>query len=227
MLCATVLRVPSHSRSRSTSSVFQFSLFQRLDFDLLLGWCFLSVLGYVCLLFSLPSYSVAIGLTQQQGSLAGELFNLDQAFGRPAVGFLSDHFGRISIAFGASLLSGILPLVLWIFAGSMGLIYFFAIAVGLVAGTSLAAVAQVAAEVVGLQHLGVALGILLFVMSPPTLVAEAIAVQLRDDSHELKRYLRIQIFVGSMYLGASACLGWLWLELGKKQSASRVNKVSH
>jgi hypothetical protein len=62
--------------------------------------------------------------------------------GRPAVGLLSDYLGRDNVAFAASLIPGILPLVFWIFAGSVGLTYFFAIAVGLFAGTFLTAAAS-------------------------------------------------------------------------------------
>ncbi|KAA8644999.1 MCT family MFS transporter [Aspergillus tanneri] len=224
MTCANLLRIPSQTRSHSNSPTFRLLLFRRLDFVILLCWAFLSALGYVVLLFSLPSYSVAIGLTQQQGSLASALLNLGQAFGRPAVGLLSDHLGRIRVAFGASLLAGVLPLVLWIFSDSLGLTYFFAIVVGLFAGTFWAAAAPLTAEVVGLQNLGAALGILWLVLSPPTAVAEAIAVQLRNDANATKPYLRVQLFVGFMYIGSAACLAWLWFELRKKQSASRVGK---
>ncbi|PLB53697.1 MFS general substrate transporter, partial [Aspergillus steynii IBT 23096] len=212
MVCANLLRVPSPSpaSSQKDSSPSRLSrLLLRLDFLLLLAWAFLSGLGYVALLFSLSSYAVAIGLTQEQGSLASALLSLGQALGRPVVGLVSDKLGRINIAFGASLLSGILPLVLWIFADSLGLIYFFAVAVGLFSGTFLAAAAPLTAEVVGLQSLGAALGVFWFVLGPPTAVAEAIAVQLRDDAGQQKPYLRVQLFVGVMYLGSAACLAWL------------------
>ncbi|KAJ5757781.1 uncharacterized protein N7511_006475 [Penicillium nucicola] len=215
--CANLLRVPSDSRAALGGGRFRLSLLGRLDFLLLLGWGFLSSFGYVCLLFSLPSYSVAIGLTQQQGSLAGALLNLGQAFGRPAVGLLSDHLGRVNVAFVASLLSGILPLILWIFADSVGLIYFFAIAVGLFAGTFLAAAAPITAEVVGLEDLGAGLGIFWFSLGPPTAVAEVIALQLRDGLSEPKPYLRVQIYVGVMFIGSAASLAGLWFEMRRKK----------
>ncbi|OQD86491.1 hypothetical protein PENANT_c007G00765 [Penicillium antarcticum] len=181
-------------------------------------------LGYVCLLFSLPSYSVAIGLTQKQGSRAGALLSLGQAFGRPVVGLLSDHLGRVNVAFASSLASGLLSLVLWIFAGSVGLTYFFAVAVGLFAGTFLAAAAPLTAEVVGLEDLGAGLGIFWLSLGPPTAVAEVIALQLRDSPSEPKPYLRIQIFVGLMYIGSAASLAGLWFEMRRKK-VSRGGKI--
>jgi MFS family permease len=193
---------------------------------MVLGWAFLSAFGYVALLFSLSSYSVAIGLTQQQGSLASAFLNLGQAFGRPGIGLLSDKMGRIKVAFSATLLSGILPLALWIFADSAGLTYFFAIAVGLFAGTFLATAAPLVAEVAGLQNLGGALGIFWFVIGPPTAVTEAIAVRLRNDDNDPKPYLRVQIFVGFMYIGAAACLAWLWFAIRRKRTESKAEASS-
>ncbi|GMG10667.1 unnamed protein product [Aspergillus oryzae] len=169
-----------------------------LDYLTLLLWAFLSALGYIALLFSLSSYAVAVGFTHDQASLASALLNLGQAIGRPSVGLLSDYLGRINVASGASALAGILCLVVWVFAESLGVLYFFAIAVGLFAGTLFAAAAPLAAEVVGIEDLSAALGILWFVICPPTTVAEAIAVQLRDSEANAKPYLRVQLFTGMM-----------------------------
>lgn len=201
---------PSHSPSKASPGL---RALLRFDYLLLISWAVLSALGYVVLLFSLPSYGVAIGLTQEQGSLAGALLNLGQAIGRPAVGFLSDSFGRFEVAIVASFMAGLLSLVLWIFANSAGLLYFFAIAVGLFSGTYLAAMAPLAAEVVGLQSLGAALGVMFFILSAPMTVAEAIALELRDDVDNSKPYLRAQLFTGFIYVGSAAVLSALWVLL--------------
>lgn len=217
LACSNLLRIPSHSATASKGTPFRLSVVLRLDYVLLLGWAFLSALGYVVLLFSMPSFSIAIGLTQQQGSLASALLNLGQAIGRPAVGLLSDYYGRFNVALAASLLTSLLSFVLWIFVDSLGLTYFFSIAVGLFAGTLLAVAAPLAAEVVGLQDLGAGLGILWLTLCPPTTVAEAIALQLRDPSTSSKPYLRVQLFTGFMYLGSAICLAFLMLEMRRKR----------
>lgn len=188
------------------SSIFSMTLLRRLDYLTFLLWAILSALGYIALLFSLSSYAVAVGFTHDQASLASALLNLGQAIGRPSVGLLSDYLGRINVAFGASTLAGILCLVVWVFAESLGVLYFFAIVVGLFAGTLFATAAPLAAEIVGIQDLSAALSILWFVIFPPTAVAEAIAVQLRNSVNTPKPYLRVQLFTGIMYLGAGGCL---------------------
>jgi MFS family permease len=217
MTCANLLRIPTHSQSAGKASKFPLSALLTLEYLLLLAWAFLSSLAYVVLLFSLPSYSVAIGLTQQQGSLAGALLSLGQAIGRPCVGLASDHWGRFTVAIAASFLAGLLSLVLWIFADSAGLTYFFSIAVGLFSGTFLAAMAPITAEIVGLRGLGTALAVLWLVVCPPMTVAEPIALLLRNSDSDPKPYIRVQIFVGFMYMGAAVCLTALWFEFRRNR----------
>lgn len=57
---------------------FNMRLFKRVEFLLLIGWGFFSMLGYVVLLFSLPSYARSVGLTAKQGSVVGAILNLGQ-----------------------------------------------------------------------------------------------------------------------------------------------------
>ncbi|KAE8372167.1 major facilitator superfamily domain-containing protein [Aspergillus bertholletiae] len=207
LVCANLLRMPGSSRSNMRHApIFSLPLLLRLDFLTFLLWSFLSAMGYIALLFSLSSYAVALGFTHNQASLASALLNLGQAIGRPSVGLLSDYLGRVNVAFGASTLTGILCLTIWVFAESLGLLYFFAIAAGLFAGTLWAAAAPLAAEIVGIQELPAALSILWLVLCPPTAVAEAVAVQLRDSETMPKPYLRVQLFTGIVYLGAAGCL---------------------
>ncbi|RAQ41018.1 MFS transporter (Mch2) [Aspergillus flavus] len=225
LVCANLLRVPSSTRSNMRHTpIFSRALLRRLDYLTLLLWAFLSALGYIALLFSLSSYAVAVGFTHDQASLASALLNLGQAIGRPSVGLLSDYLGRVNVASGASALAGILCLIVWVFAESLGVLYFFAIAVGLFAGTLFAAAAPLAAEVVGIEDLSAALGILWFVICPPTTVAEAIAVQLRDSEANAKPYLRVQLFTGMMYLGAGGCLVMLRVVLYRSKYRGGIEK---
>ena len=103
------------------------------------GWAFFSLLGYVVLLFSVASYSVAIGLSAQQGTIVSALLNLGQMLGRPFVGLSSDRFGRINLAASLSVVCGIFCFVLWIptelCPSPMGLLVFFVLVGGALAGT--------------------------------------------------------------------------------------------
>ena len=213
-ICSTLLR----DRNKQTGSVhkaFTLTLIKRPEFVLLQGWSYFSMLGYVALLFSLPSYGRAIGLTASQGSLVGALLNLGQMLFRPMMGLLSDKLGRINIALLFTILCAISCFAFWIPCEAsgisrMGLLSFFAIVGGGMSGVFWSSIAPVAAEVVGLKDLPTALSMTWVLMVPPTTVAEPTALELRRPGPS--PYLNTQIFVAMMYSGAALCLclvrGW-------------------
>lgn len=170
-----------------TQLVFDYNLFRRFEFLLTLGWGFLSMLGYVVLLFryvsgskdktdwqyhlprsSLPNYALSIGLSSKQGSIIAATLNLGQGLGRPIIGFYSDAVGRINIAGFLTFVCGLLCLILWTFAKSFGVLTFFATFVGTVAGIYWNTVGPVTAEVVGLKKLPSALSLTWLVLVLPT-----------------------------------------------------------
>ena len=150
-----------------TQIAFDYRLFKRKEFLLLLGWGFFSLLGYIVLLFSLPNYALIIGLSSHQGSIIGALLNLGQGLGRPAVGIFSDRAGRINIAGFLTFVCGLFCFVIWIFSNGFGVLIFFALIVGTVAGTFWTTIAPVGAEVVGLKELPSALSITWIVLVLP------------------------------------------------------------
>jgi len=186
---------------------FDFRLFKRPEFLLLLGWGFFSMLGYIVLLFSLPNYARSVGLSAQQGSVVGAMLNLGQGLGRPFVGYFSDAAGRINLAGACTFVAGLFCFVIWIFAKTYGVLIFFAIIVGTVSGTFWATVGPVGAEVVGLQVLPSALSIVWIVLVLPCTFAEPIGLELRTTSGDI--YLHAQIFTGFMYIGAALCMWFL------------------
>lgn len=152
----------------ATQLAFDYRLFKRVEFLMTLGWGFFSMLGYIVLLFSLPNYAVSIGLTAKQGSIIGALLNLGQGLGRPVVGIFSDSAGRINIAGFLTFACGVFCFIIWIFAKSFGVLIFFSLIVGSVAGTFWTTVGPVGAEVVGLKELPSALSITWIVLVIPT-----------------------------------------------------------
>lgn len=125
-----------HRQIGTVQKTFDYRLFKSLDFWALSIWAIFSIIGYVTLSFSLPSYAISIGLSKQQGALIGALLNVAQAFGRPGVGFLSDHVGRFRMTAIASATCGLTCFVIWIFARSYGVLILFAILTGLFVGNN-------------------------------------------------------------------------------------------
>ncbi|PBP22552.1 hypothetical protein BUE80_DR006533 [Diplocarpon rosae] len=212
-------------RNKAVGSVqmaFDRRLFSRVEFLLLLGWGFFSMLGYIVLLFSLPNYARSVGLSASQGSVIGALLNL--GVGRPFVGYFSDSFGRINMAGTCTFLTGLFCLVIWIFAKSYGVLIFFAILVGTVSGTFWATVGPVGAEVVGIQILPSALSIMWLFLVLPCTFSEPIGLELRRDRGDI--YLHAQLFTGFMYIAASLCMwglrAWKIQELGRTAESEKM-----
>jgi len=191
----------------SIHEAFALRLLKRIEFLLLLGWGFFSLLGYVVLLFSLPNYATSIGLTAQQGSVIGALLNLGQGVGRPFIGYFSDAAGRMNIALLGTFLTGFFCFVIWIFAKSYGVMIFFSLMVGAFAGTYWATISVISAEVVGLQLLPSALSIIWISLIIPSTFAEPIGLQLKTQTGNI--YLHAQVFTAMMYMAAAICLWFL------------------
>lgn len=106
-------------------------------------------------------------------------------------------------------LSGILALVVWTNAKSYGVLGFFAVAEGLIAGNFWATIAPLMAEVVGLKEVPAGLNILWLSIVLPCTFSEPIALEIFTGTGS---YLGTQLFTGFVYLAAAGCLvalrGW-------------------
>ncbi|KAF2722779.1 MFS general substrate transporter [Polychaeton citri CBS 116435] len=193
----------------SNQLAFDSDLFTRIEYNLLLLFGFFSMLGYVVLIFSLANYANEIGLNASQASIVSAIFNLGQGLGRPLIGYFSDNVGRINMAAGMTFLCGVFSFAIWIPASSYGVLLFFAVIGGMVAGTFWCTIAPVTAEVVGLKDVPSGLNIIWLDLVLPCTFSEPIALEIVDGTG---RYLGAQLFVGFMYIAAAMCLfvlrGW-------------------
>jgi predicted MFS family arabinose efflux permease len=113
---------------------FDTKLLRRYDVLLLLAWAFISMLGYVVLIFSLSDFAISIGLSRAQATDMIGLLNIGTAVGRPVIGLLSDRWSRIDTAGVLTLVCGISCFAFWLPAESYGLTIFFAILCGAIVG---------------------------------------------------------------------------------------------
>jgi MFS family permease len=225
MTAANLLR----DRNKQTGSrfkAFDVGILKRPEFLLLQGWSWFSMLGYTVVVFSVPAYARTIGLSDSQSYVLNAILNVGQMVGRPLIGLSSDRYGRLNLACLYTLLAGVSIFVSWIPAeiapSPYALLLFFSIVGGALAGTFWATIAPVSAEVVGLADLPAALSLTWVIMVPPTTVAEAIALEMRDQGKQRWVYLPPQIFTACMYVGGALCLwvlrGW---KIGQLEEAER------
>lgn len=120
---------------------------------LMIVWGVSTELGYIALIYSLPHYASSIGLSPQQGSVAGAVLNLGLAIGRPLTGYISDNFGRITVLMLMTAFCAVVCFAVWIPAQTHAPLLVFAILSGMVSGTFWGTITPVTAEVVGLSRL--------------------------------------------------------------------------
>lgn len=90
--------------------------------------------GYITLMFSLSDYALAIGRSEQDSTTVVALLNLGAAVGRPAIGYLSDRYGRVEVAGLLTATCGVLVFVLWLPTSVYGILLAFALVDGAILG---------------------------------------------------------------------------------------------
>ena len=133
-LLATVFIRDRNAVIRPKQRPFDRHLFMRPAVLWLLAWSFISMLGYITLLYSLSDFAISIGLSSQQAIEVTALLNTGTAVGRPFIGVASDRFGRFSISAGLTLLCGLCCFAVWIPATSHGVTLLFAVISGAILG---------------------------------------------------------------------------------------------
>lgn len=118
---------------RPSQLAIDVTLLRRQDVLLLLAWTFISMLGYIALLFSLSDYATAIGLSRQQATNVIGFLNIGTAVGRPIIGIASDKSSRLDVAGILTLFCGMICFIFWIPTQGFALLVIFA----LLAGTTL------------------------------------------------------------------------------------------
>lgn len=110
------------------------TLLRRKAVVLLLLWAFVSMFGYIALLFSLSDFALATGLSHSQATDIVGFLNLGTAVGRPIIGLASDRFSKIVTAGALTFLCGLACFALWLPATSFGLTVAFSILCGAILG---------------------------------------------------------------------------------------------
>ncbi|TKA82756.1 hypothetical protein B0A55_01093 [Friedmanniomyces simplex] len=201
------------------------TLLVRYDVLLLLAWAFVSMLGYIALLFSLSDFAFSIGLPPRQATDIIGILNLGTAVGRPLIGILSDKLSRLDVAGVLTLVCSLLCFALWIPAQSFALLAIFALLAGAVLGVFWMTIGPLCVEVVGLKHLQSLLSLSWMTIILPTTFSEVIALKIRRPG-SARSYLYPQLFVGLSYLVASAIMIELH-RVKRRERRSREDQAEH
>ncbi|KAI4745537.1 MFS general substrate transporter [Aureobasidium sp. EXF-12298] len=152
-LVATALLRDRNRLIKPPQLAFDRRLVRRYDVQLLLLWAFISMLGYIALLFSLSDFALSIGLSISQATNVVGLLNVGTAIGRPVIGIWSDAHSRIDVAAYLTLVCGLSCFAFWLPATTYGLTMFFSLFSGAILGVFWVTIGPVCVEVAGLEDL--------------------------------------------------------------------------
>lgn len=251
LVIAAILMKSRNKHIQPRQHGFPVRLLKRYDVNLLLGWSFISMLGYIVLLFSLSDFarsSTGLALSPKSAANITAFLNLGTALGRPCIGLLSDRFGRLEVAGTITAVCALSVFVLWIpstIAGE-GLMIFFALICGATLGVFWVTIGPLCAEIAGLVELPSLLSLSwLVVVLPCTCefrswagslmdeyangcaVSEVIAVMIRKGGKNA--FLGPQLFAGFSYVIATFIMLELWRvhrKIKKQQSQGRTEMAA-
>ncbi|KAF9887516.1 hypothetical protein FE257_010094 [Aspergillus nanangensis] len=210
LLIATVVIRDRNSVIQPTQRGFDAQLLRQPQVMLLLAWAFISILGYMTLLFSLPDFARSIGLSRTQAATTNAVLNLGTAVGRPVIGIMSDRCGRIEVAGIVTLVCGLSCFAIWLPAESYGVLLLFSIISGGMLGVFWVTIGPLCAEIADLKDLQSLLSLSWLSTILPAAFSEVIGLKLRRPNSG-REYLYAQIYSGLAYICASAFMFGLWI----------------
>ena len=134
LLIATLLVRSRNEIVQPFQRGFDARLLCRYDVLFLLAWSFISMMGFITIVFSLPNFARSIGLSSFQASTISALLSVGVATGRPFIGIASDRYGRIETAGVLTLICGLSCFIIWLPWTTYGAIIFFALTNGAIFG---------------------------------------------------------------------------------------------
>nr|QFR37133.1 MFS transporter [Cyberlindnera americana] len=202
------IRTPKNSQFKENTTIwdivkkiYDWRIIKSYPLQLVTLWALLASMSYIICLFSLSNYARSLGYTSNQATLITVLLNLSQGFGRPLTGVLSEIFGRVNVTMFSIMYTLIMVFVFWINLTTYTQLVIFALMLGLFAGISSVAVVPLTVDVVGLNGFPTAISYTNLFVGSSVLVAEIIALDLRDYSLTSHTpYFHCQLFVGSIYV---------------------------
>lgn len=132
-IAALLIRDRNH-HINPTQIALDFKLLRQEAVVLLLLWAFVSMFGYIALLFSLSDFAIEVGLSRNQATDIVGFLNIGTAVGRPIIGLVSDRVSRVKTAGTLTFACGVICFALWIPATSFGLMIFFSVVCGAILG---------------------------------------------------------------------------------------------
>ncbi|KAK3805783.1 MAG: major facilitator superfamily domain-containing protein [Benniella sp.] len=196
-------------------AVFDFSLFKVPGFLWLLLTAFIVTFGYMVPIFLIPTYaSEELHQPDTTGANLISLFSAINAVSRIGLGVAADKLGRTNTLFTCCVLAGVSCLAIWSVASNIQILTFFMVFYGLFGGGFISIFPVVVAQVVGVERLSAALGILYFGNVVGNLLGAPIASAIRASQDG--KYLGAILFAGFTPVLAATFVLFVRFRINKK-----------
>lgn len=116
------------------SKALDLSVFKAPGYPMFLLFVFTQFFGYATPLFFIPSYCTSVGITASGASGVIAVTTGLQIVGRVASGIMADSIGPINVLIIFTFFMGLMCIVIWYFAVTLGVMMVFAVFYGLFAG---------------------------------------------------------------------------------------------
>ena len=116
--------------------------------------------GYLTPVYLLPTYVVKYGMDKTTGATLVGIYSGVNAASRILLGIAADRYGRFNVLFTCTFLGGLSCFVFWLNAKTLPMCVVFVVFYGINGGGFVSLFPVVAAEVVGVERLAAAVGML-------------------------------------------------------------------
>lgn len=107
--------------------------------------------GYVIVLYTLANFTTSLGYSGEEGSYVSAMVQVGSAVGRPAVGYIADKYGGVTVSVVVYYVVGIFCLAMWIPTRNLASIIIFALISGSLMGSVYGMIAPAIARSFGIQ----------------------------------------------------------------------------
>ncbi|KAK3825124.1 MAG: major facilitator superfamily domain-containing protein [Benniella sp.] len=150
-------RIPIDRRG---GPIFDFSMLKDRGFSTMYFMGLLVTFGYLTPVFLLPKYVVDLGMEPKTGATLVGIFSGVNAASRILLGLAADKFGRLRVLFLCTATGGISCYALWLNTKGLTMAVIFVIVYGINGGGFVSLFPVVAAEIIGVEKLSLAVGLL-------------------------------------------------------------------
>ncbi|KAK3825123.1 MAG: major facilitator superfamily domain-containing protein [Benniella sp.] len=150
-------RIPPRTRGGPLLDV---AMFKDRGFTIMYLMGMLVTFGYLIPVFLLPNFVVDLGMKPEVGSSLVSAFAGVNAISRILLGFVADRYGPLNVLILSSVFSGLACLILWMNTHGLAMAIIFVVVYGSNAGGFNSLFPVVAADVIGVEKLAAAVGLL-------------------------------------------------------------------